>query len=59
MADDGFDFSPLSDAELDRATKEAAPNGEPDEVKPACPPADAEPPEAAAARLFGRKPDPL
>ena len=57
--DDGLDFSPLADAEREAAAQQAAPNGEPDAAKPTLPPGDAEPPEAAVARLFGRKPDRL
>jgi hypothetical protein len=34
-------------------------DGGQDDTKPNCPPADAEPPEAAAAHLFGRAPDAL
>jgi putative DNA primase/helicase len=55
MADD-IDFSPLSDAERKAAqeqTREAAPETD----RPTPPPGDAEAPEKAAARLFGRPPD--
>ena len=54
---DGIDFSPLSDDERDAATQVPGRDGEPAADKPTCPPADAEPAEAAAARLFGRPPD--
>jgi putative DNA primase/helicase len=54
---DGFDFSPLTDGEREAATHELGREGEPDTAKPTLPPADAEAPEAAAARLFGRSPD--
>jgi hypothetical protein len=54
---DDFDFSPLSDAERDAAPKELARDGEPDVVNPTLPPADAEPAEVAAARLYGRQHD--
>jgi hypothetical protein len=54
---DGPDFSPLSESE--RTAEESAHEAEPDAAKPTFPPTDAEPPEAAAARLFGRKPDAL
>jgi putative DNA primase/helicase len=57
VADDGFDFSPLTPEERDTAAQERAPEGEPDVLKPTIPPADAEPAEAAAKRLFGRMPD--
>ena len=57
--DDGLDFSPFSDAEREAAAQQLARDGEPDGDKPTCPPADAEPPKVAAARLFGRKPDGL
>ena len=56
---DGLDFSPLSDAEREAAAHELERDGAPDEAKPTCAPADAESPEAAAARLFGRAPDAL
>jgi hypothetical protein len=54
---DGLDFSALSDHERDAATQELGRCGEPDADKPTCPPADAEPANIAAARLFGRPPD--
>jgi hypothetical protein len=57
--DDGFDFSPLSDAEREAAAHELEPDGSPDEAKPICAPADAESPQAAAVRLFGRAPNGL
>ena len=56
VMDDRPDFSPLSDAERE-AAQELAADGEPHAAKPTCPPADAEPPEAAATRLFGPAPD--
>ena len=56
---EGFDFSPLSDAERQGAAQELAAGGEPDAAKPTLPPAGAEAPEAAATRLFGRSPDGL
>jgi len=54
--DDGLDFRPLSDDELEAATQETARSGE-RHAKPTAPPADAEPGTDAAARLFGRSPD--
>jgi uncharacterized protein (DUF927 family) len=53
---EGYDFSPLSDAEREAAQAQA------DEAareadRPTPPPGDAEAPEKAAARLFGRPPD--
>jgi putative DNA primase/helicase len=54
---DGLDFSPLSDAEREAAAHQLERDGAPDEAKPICAPADAESPEVAAARLFGRTPD--
>ena len=57
VMDDRLDFSPLSDNEREAAARELAPDGEPDAAKPTGPPADAEPAEAAAARLFDRPPD--
>ena len=54
---DGLDFSPLSEAEREAGTQEQARKGEPDAGKPTCPPANAEPPEIAATRLFGHPPD--
>jgi hypothetical protein len=54
---DGLDLWPLSDRELEAAAQEIAGGGEPDAAKPTPPPADAEPPEVAAKRLFGRVPD--
>jgi putative DNA primase/helicase len=57
--DDVSDFSPLSDVERNAAIQELARDGELDAAKPTYPPPDAEPPEAAAARLFGRAPDTL
>lgn len=59
MADDFDPFRPLSDDERAAAAQEPGRDGELDAAKPMLPPADAEPPEAAAARLFGRKPDAL
>jgi putative DNA primase/helicase len=53
--DDGFDFSPPSDAERYAAAQELPASGV--VAKPTLPPVDAEAPEAAAARLFGRSPD--
>ena len=53
---EGFDFSPLTDGEREAAAQELVNCGEPDAAKPTFPPADAESPEAAAARLFGRAP---
>ena len=53
---DGLDFSPLSEAEREAGTQEQARKGEPDAGKPTCPPANAEPPEIAAAHLFGHPP---
>ena len=50
---DGLDFSPLSDDEREVAAQEPTRDGEPDADKPTLPPADAEAPEDAAARLFG------
>ena len=55
--DNAFDFSPLSDHERGGAAQDLARDVEPHAAKPTCPPADAEPPEVAAARLFGRRPD--
>ena len=55
--DDGLDFAPLSDHELEAAAQEATYNGEPDAAKPTLPPTDAEAGADAAARLFGRPPD--
>jgi putative DNA primase/helicase len=57
VMDDRLDFSPLSDDE--REAQELAADGGPDAARPTCPPADAEPPEAAAGRLFGSSPDAL
>ena len=57
MPDDGFDFSPLTPEEREAAPQEAAPEGEANATKPTIPPAEAEEPEVAAKRLFGRKPD--
>ncbi len=45
--------------EREAAAHELQRDGAPDETKPICAPADAESPEAAAARLFGRAPDAL
>jgi putative DNA primase/helicase len=56
---DGIDFSPLSDGERREAAQEPAACGEQYAAKPALPPTDAEAPEAAAARLFGRSPSGL
>jgi putative DNA primase/helicase len=56
---DGLDFSPLSDAEREASAHQLQRDGAPDEAKPIWAPADAESPEAAAARLFGRAPDAL
>jgi putative DNA primase/helicase len=53
MADD-LDFTLLSDAERKAAQGR---NGELAVGRPTCPPADAEPAETAAARLFRRPPD--
>jgi uncharacterized protein (DUF927 family) len=55
--DDALNFSPLSDNERVAAVQELVRDGEPDAPKPTLPPADAEPPEGEAARLFGRPPD--
>jgi uncharacterized protein (DUF927 family) len=57
MADDGLDFSPLTPEELEAAAQETAAGCEQDTDKPTLPPVDAEPPEIAAARLFGRPPE--
>jgi uncharacterized protein (DUF927 family) len=54
---DGLDFSPLSDREWEAAAQEPACEGEPDAAKPTAPPANAESPDDAAARLFGRAPN--
>jgi hypothetical protein len=54
---EGFDFSPLTDGEREAAAEEPVNCGESDTAKPTLPAADAEAPEAAAARLFGRAPD--
>jgi uncharacterized protein (DUF927 family) len=56
---DGLDFSPLSEAERESAAHDLACGGVPGETRPTCPPANAEPPEAAAVRLFGSGPDAL
>ena len=57
---DGLDaFRPLSHEEREAASEEAAPGGELDAPKPTIPPADAEPPKVAAARLFRHEPDGL
>ena len=50
---DGLDFSPLTSEERESAAQVATHEGEADATRPMLPPADAEPPEAAAARLFG------
>ncbi len=55
--DDALDFSPLSDAEREAEAQEPARHGEAGATEPTCPPADAEPAEAAAARLYRRPPD--
>lgn len=55
--DDGLDFRPLSDHELEAAAQEATYNGEPDAAKPTLPPIDTEAGADAAAGLFGRPPD--
>ena len=52
--DDALDLSPLTDIEREAAAQELARDGEPDGAKPTLPPADAEAPEEAAARLFDR-----
>src|SRR5262249_42205808 len=58
--DDALDpFSPLSDGERESAALELAPDAAPGALKPALPPAGAESPQIAAARLFGRPPDEL
>ena len=54
---DGPDFSPLTPEERGAAAQDDAPAVEPDAVKPTLPPPGAEPADAAAARLFGRRPD--
>jgi putative DNA primase/helicase len=51
---DGLEFSPLSDDEREAAGQEVGRDGETGAAKPICPRADAEAPEAAATRLFGR-----
>ena len=53
---DGLDFSPLTSEERESAAQVATHEGEADATRPMLPPADAEPPEAAAARLFGARP---
>ena len=55
----GLDFSPLTASERETVGQEMAGDGDPKAVRPIAPPADAELPEAAAARLFGRAPDAL
>jgi hypothetical protein len=55
MAD--FDFSPLRPREREAEEQEPSSADEPDAAEPTVPPADAEPAEVAAARLFGRPPD--
>ena len=57
MADDFDPFRPLSDDERAATAQEPGRDGEPDAAKPTLPPADAEPAEAAAARLFCRPAD--
>ena len=57
MDDASNPFAPLSQAERDAAEQELAPDPRLDGAEPTLPPGDAEPPEAAAARLFGRPPD--
>jgi putative DNA primase/helicase len=57
MADDGVDFSPLTPEEREVAAQETAPGDERHADKPTLPPADAEPAETAAARLFRHPPD--
>lgn len=57
MADDGLDFSPLTPEEQEAAAQQTAPGDEPHADKPTLPPADAEPAETAAARLFRHPPD--
>ena len=59
MADGGLDFSPLTPEEQEAAAQETAPGGESHADKPTLPPADAEAPEAAAARLYRQPPDGL
>jgi hypothetical protein len=59
VMDDRLNLSPFSDDEREAAAQEVAAEGEPDVAKPTCPPADAEPRETAAARLFGRAPSTL
>jgi hypothetical protein len=59
MADDGFDFSPLSDGEREAAAQGPAVCDGSDAAKPTLPPADAEAPEVAAERLSGRPADGL
>jgi putative DNA primase/helicase len=56
MTDD-LNFDPLTEAEREASPQDVVRGGEPRVAKPTLPPADAEPPEAAAARLFGRAPD--
>jgi putative DNA primase/helicase len=55
---DHLDFSPLSDTERE-AAKERVHKDRPEADRPMPPPADAEAPEVAASRLFGRPPDAL
>ena len=52
--DDALDLSPLTDIEREAAAQELVRDGEPEGAKPTLPPADAEAPEEAAARLFDR-----
>jgi hypothetical protein len=53
---EGYDFSPLSDAEREAAQAQAGEAAR-EADRPTPPPGDAEAPEKAAARLFGRPPD--